>query len=221
VIRMQLAHAAWVPAGPGPHPTIFAFHGFGSNAFDLLGLAPHLLGGHALVIAAQGPDVVALDAPGGARVVGFGWFPLTLTNPPTPLAVAQAVLAARDFVEEVRGRYPVDPARTAALDISQGGAIAYALALPDPARWRALVALSSWLPDDLARTLPPVDRSTLAAWVQHGTRDEVITVARGTASAEKLRTMGIATAYREYDMAHEVNAQSLAELDAWLCTQLA
>jgi phospholipase/carboxylesterase len=217
---MHLAHAAWVPAGAGPHPTVFAFHGFGSNALDLLALAPHLLGGRALVIAGQGPDDVALDAPGGARVVGFGWFPLTLTSPPTPLSVAQAVLAARDFVEEASGRYPVDPARTAVLGFSQGGVIAYALALSDPGRWRALVALSSWLPDELARTLPAADRSQLTAWVQHGTRDEVITVARGRTSAEKLREMGVHTAYREYEMAHEVSGQSLVDLDAWLRTQL-
>jgi phospholipase/carboxylesterase len=219
---MKLAHATWVPPGTGPYPTIFALHGFGSNALDLLGLAPHLLGGRALVIAPQGPDDVTIDAPGGAQIVGHGWFPLTLTRPPTPLAVAQAVMTARDFVEEATARYPVDPARTVALGFSQGGVIAYALALSDPRRFRALAALSSWLPDDLARTLPSLDRSTLAAWIQHGTRDEVITVGRGRSSAETLRELGVAhVTYREYEMAHEVDAKSLAELDAWLGAQLA
>ena len=82
------------------------------------------------------------------------------------------------------------------------------------------MALSSWLPDDLARSLPEVDRSSLAAWVQHGTRDEVINVSRGKSSAEKLRAMGVHTVYREYDMTHEVSAQSVVELDAWLGAQL-
>lgn len=217
---MRLLHATHVPAGAGPFPTIFAFHGFGSNALDLLGLAPHLLGGKALVIAPQGPDDVRLDAPGGAQVVGYGWFPLTLTNPPTPLAVAQAVMAARDFVDEASARYPVDPARTIALGFSQGGVITYALALSDPQRFRGLAALSSWLPDDLAKTLPQVDRTRLAAWIQHGTRDEVITVGRGRTSAEKLRSLGMQVTYREYDMAHEVSAQSMVDLDVWLTSRL-
>lgn len=217
---MRLTHAAYVPAGAGPHPTIFAFHGFGSNALDLLGLAPHLLGGRALVIAPQGPDAVALDGPGGGRVVGYGWFPLTLVNRPTPLSVAQAVVTAREFVDEVIDRYPIDRTRTAVLGFSQGAVLAYALALSAPDRYRALVALSSWLPDDLARNLPQVDRSGLAAWVQHGTRDEIVTVARGRTSAEKLRELGVQTMYREYEMAHEISAQSLAELDAWLATRL-
>lgn len=218
----MLAHATHVPSGDGPFPTIFALHGFGSNALDLLGLAPLLLGGRALVIAPQGPDEVRLDAPGGAQVAGYGWFPLVPGDPRArdPKAAAEAVVAARAFVEQASTRYPVDPTRTAVLGFSQGGVIAYALALSQPRRFRALAALSSWLPDDLARSLPEVDRSQLAAWVQHGTRDEVINVSRGKSSAEKVRAMGVHTVYREYDMTHEVSARSVVELDGWLSTQL-
>jgi phospholipase/carboxylesterase len=218
---MKLVHATWVPSGPGPHPAVFALHGFGSNALDLLGLAPHLLGGRALVIAPQGPEDVALDVPGGARVVGHGWFPLTLTSPPTPLSVAQAVMAAREFVEQASARHPIDRERTAVLGFSQGGVIAYALALSDPQRFRALAALSSWLPDELARSLPSGDRTRLAAWVQHGTQDEVITPGRGRSSVETLRALGVHdVTHREYDMAHEVSPTSLADLDAWLRARL-
>lgn len=219
---MRLAHATHVPPGDGPFPTIFALHGFGSNALDLLGLAPLLLGGQALVIAPQGPDEVRLDAPGGAQVAGYGWFPLVPGDPRArdPRAVAQAIAAARDFVEQASARYPVDPTRTAVLGFSQGGVIAYALALSEPQRFRALAALSSWLPDDLARSLPSVDRSGLAVWIHHGTRDEVINVARGRESAAKVRDMGAATTFREYDMAHEVSARSIVDLDAWLGAQL-
>jgi phospholipase/carboxylesterase len=213
---MKLAHTVYEPKGPGPHPTIFALHGYGSNSLDLLGLAPHLAGGRFLVIAPQGPDEVALDLPMSGGAKGYGWFPLTIANPPTPLSVAEGVGVARDFVDEACARYPVDPGRLVALGFSQGGVIAYALALADPARWKALVALSSWLSDDLVKVLPQCDRRGLQAWVQHGTSDEVITVARGRASAERLRELGVAPTYREYDMGHEVSPRSLTELSRWL-----
>jgi hypothetical protein len=37
-LRMDLVHAAFEPSGDGPHPTIIAMHGWGSNALDLMGL---------------------------------------------------------------------------------------------------------------------------------------------------------------------------------------
>lgn len=215
---MKLAHAVFHPSGPGPHPTIVALHGFGSNALELLGLAPHLSGGRFLMIAPQGPTPVALDIAGGTShpAMGYGWFPLTLAEPPTPQSVAEGIAAARDFVDLVLARYPVDPSRVVVLGFSQGGVIAYALALSDPARYRALVALSSWLSDDLQRALPAVDRSRLDTWVSHGRADEVVMVERGRTSADRLRSLGARVTYREYDMAHEIAVRSLIELSTWL-----
>ena len=51
---MELLHTAHVPAGDGPFPTLVALHGWGASAHDLLGLAPWLLGGEALVLCPQG-----------------------------------------------------------------------------------------------------------------------------------------------------------------------
>lgn len=220
---MTLTHALHVPSGRGPHPTIFAFHGFGSNAFDLLGLAPDLLGGRALMIAPQGPEDVRLDAIAGAPVAGYGWFPLLPGDPRARdrQAPARAIALARDFVDAASRQYPVDPARTIALGFSQGGVIAYGLALAQPERFRGVAALSSWLRDEMVAALPKADRSALAALIQHGTRDETITVSRGRDSADKLRALGVQTTYREYEMGHEVSAQSVLDLDAWLTAQLA
>ena len=36
---MEIMHTAHIPAGPGPHPTVLALHGWGANSHDLLGLA--------------------------------------------------------------------------------------------------------------------------------------------------------------------------------------
>jgi phospholipase/carboxylesterase len=217
---MKLAHAVYRPPGDGPFPTIVAFHGYGSNALDLLSLAPFFLHGQALVIAPQGPDPVSAGPPGSGAPQGFGWFPLTLVRPPTPLDVAQAVTGAREFLDAAVERYPVDRKRLVVLGFSQGGVIAYALALSAPERFRALVALSSWLPDDLANALPQVDRSSLQTWIAHGRHDEIIMVARGRSSAERVRAMGAPVTYREYDMGHEVSGPSLTELIRWLDERL-
>lgn len=216
---MKLAHATWQPTGEGPFPTLVVLHGYGSNALDLLSLAPHLCGGRLLVVAPQGPDPVSLGAPGSGAPLGWAWFPLGAT-PPSPLSVANAVAGARTFVDEALARLPVDRDRTAILGFSQGGVIAYALALAAPARWRALAALSTWLPADLANSMPAADRSRLATLVQHGTGDEMIDVERARESIATLRSLGVEVESREYAMGHEVNARSLSDLSAWLDERL-
>lgn len=210
---MNLLHTLHEPAGDGPHPTILVLHGFGANAHDLLGLAPHLLGGRALVIAPQGPLEVPLDPQG--RLKGYAWFPLTLAQPPTAADVSRGIASAREFLDAAVERYPVDTERLALLGFSQGGVVAMALALGNPERFKALAALSTWLPDDMNASLT-ADASKLPVWMQHGTKDEVIAVTRARDSRAKLEGRGVPLTYKEYEMGHEISVDSLRDLVAWL-----
>ena len=214
---MNLLHTLHQPAGDGPHPTIFVHHGFGANAHDLLGLAPHLLGGRALVIAPQAPLEVPLDPQG--RLKGYAWFPLTLAKPPTADDVNHGVTAAREFLDAAIARYPVDQKRIGLLGFSQGGLVSYALALNAPQRFKTLAVLSSWLPDDMNSALSG-DTSQLPTWVQHGTKDEVIAVNRGRDSHQKLQARNTPVTYREYEMGHEISAESLRDLVGFLSENL-
>ncbi len=208
---MELLHTVYEPAGEGPHPTVIAFHGWGANAMDLLGLAPYLAGGRVLVLCPQGPVTVPLGP-----MDGYGWFPLTMGGPPDAGAFADGVGAARRFIREAVLRYPVDQKHLALLGFSQGGAIAYALGLAEPEHFATMVALSTWLPATLAEALPAVPRQHLPTLVHHGAQDEVIDVARGRESVELLRTLNVPVTYREFGMGHEINADSLADFSTWL-----
>ncbi|MGH3055462.1 MAG: alpha/beta hydrolase, partial [Gaiellaceae bacterium] len=208
---MQLVHTVYEPAGDGPHPTIVALHGWGANAMDLLGLAPYLVNGEFLVVCPQGQVEVPLGP-----TVGYGWFPLTMGAPPDPGEFAAGVDAARHFIDTVVRRYPVDTNKLVVLGFSQGGVIAYALALAAPERFAGLVALSSWFPTSVAQALPPRNRERLATLVHHGSRDDLIDIARGRESVENLRRLQVPVTFREFEMGHELNADSLAHLSDWL-----
>jgi phospholipase/carboxylesterase len=208
---MHLLHALYEPAGEGPHPTILALHGWGANAMDLLGLAPYLAGGRFLVLCPQG----AVEVPLGP-MTGYGWFPLTLGAPPDAVALAAGVDDARRFLDAALQRYPIAADKFVVLGFSQGGVIAYALALAEPERFAGLVALSSWLPGSVAEELPPRSRQRLPTLVHHGTRDELIDVGRGRESVETLRRLQAPVTYREFEMGHEINAESLQHLSDWL-----
>ena len=210
---MQLVHAIFEPSGDGPHPTIIALHGWGANAQDLLGLAPHLCDGRFLVICPQGP----LEVPLGPTAVGYGWFPLTMGGP----ANVPAILSARDqlraFLDSALKRYPMDRRKSVVLGFSQGGVLCYGLALSQPERFAAFVALSSWLSNELVAVFSTKETIGLPpALVQHGSADDLIQVERARESVESLRTLRAPVTYREYDMGHEIIPQSLADLSAWL-----
>ncbi|MCC6847891.1 MAG: alpha/beta fold hydrolase [Deltaproteobacteria bacterium] len=211
---MDLAHTLYEPEGDGPHPTIVALHGWGASAFDLMGLAPYFGGGRFQVICPQGPLEVPL---GMAGAVGFGWFPLSATQPAIEGPVEDAAARLERFLETVLARYAVDRRKLVLLGFSQGGVLAYRLALAAPRRFAGLVALSSWLPPQMAAALPAAEgRDELPTLVQHGTADEIIAVARAQQSIETLRTLRVPASYREYDMGHEISAESLADLSQWL-----
>jgi phospholipase/carboxylesterase len=132
-----------------------------------------------------------------------------------------AIVSARDelraFLDSALERYPIDRKKVVALGFSQGGVMAYGLALAEPARFAGMAVLSSWLPKELlsafaqgeSKPLPPI-------LVQHGSLDELVEIGRARDSIETLRSLKAQVTYREYDMAHEISPKSLGDLTAWL-----
>ena len=210
---MELIHTLYEPQGKGPYPTVLTLHGRGANALDLLGLAPYLGSGRFLVICPQGP----LETPIGPNATGYAWYPMSMGGSPD----VEAILASREKLQQFLGecleRYPIDSQRLAVLGFSQGGVMAYSLALANPERFAALIALSSWLPPELVARLSLGDSArSLPILVQHGTQDSMIEVERARHSAEILRQARIPLTYREYEMGHEIRPKGLSDLSAWL-----
>ena len=210
---MNLIHTLYQPAGPGPFPTILTLHGRGANAFDLLGLAPYLCGGKFMMICPQGP----LETPIGPEAVGYAWYPMSMGGSPDVDAILSSQKKLLAFLDECLKSYPIDPEKLALLGFSQGGVMAYSIALPNPERFAALAVLSSWLPKELLPQLNVKDSvQSLPTLVQHGTQDPMIEVERARSSVEMLRQLRLPLSYREYDIGHEIRPSSLVHLSSWL-----
>jgi phospholipase/carboxylesterase len=210
---MNLLYTAHVPAGDGPFPAVIALHGWGAGAHDLLGLAPLLFDGQAVVLCPQGTVAV----PFGGGQYGYGWFPLRPNEPTDVEAFRRAADSLTEFVGEALGRYPIDSRRVVVVGFSQGGMMAYHQALSDPSRYAGLVALSSWFPPPLVEELPKLpEHEGFPVLVLHGTRDDRIEVERARESREALRPYGVAMTYREFDMGHEIRPDALKVVLQWL-----
>ncbi|HKY07553.1 MAG TPA: alpha/beta hydrolase-fold protein [Candidatus Binatia bacterium] len=210
---MELVHTLYQPAGAGPFPTILTLHGRGANAFDLLGLAPHLARGRFMMICPQAP----LETPIGPEAVGYAWYPMSKGSVPDVEAMLSSRRKLQAFLDRCLDAYPIDRKKLAVLGFSQGGVMSYSLALPNPERFAALAVLSSWLPKELLPRLNVTNKvESLPTLVQHGTQDPMIQVERARSSVEMLRQLRISPIFREYPMGHEISARSLADLSAWL-----
>jgi phospholipase/carboxylesterase len=215
---VNLIHTIYQPPGEGPFPTILTLHGRGANAFDLLGLAPYLCGGKFLIICPQAP----LETPIGPEAVGYAWYSMSLGGPPDVQGMLSSQQLLRNFLDECFERYAIDLTKLVVLGFSQGGVMAYSLALANPARFAALAVLSSWLPPELEALLNVSDKvQALPTLVHHGTQDPTIEVQRARSSVERLRELKVPLTFREYEMGHEIRPRSLSDLSAWLKETLA
>jgi phospholipase/carboxylesterase len=210
---VELLYTAHVPAGDGPFPTVFLLHGWGASAHDLIGLAPILHGGRALVLCPQGP--IALQP--GPGMIGYGWFPLSSGRPPDPAAIRAAQGLIERFIDDACKNYPVDRRKLVLAGFSQGGFMAYQIALADPARFAALLALSSWLPAEFAEPIAPQPaHASLQTLVIHGTKDPMVPIDRAYASRDALLRLTVPTVFREYEMGHEIRPEALRAIVDWL-----
>jgi len=210
---VNLIHTIYEPSGAGPHPTILTLHGRGANAFDLLGLAPYLCNGKFLMICPQGP----LETPIGPGAFGYAWYPMSMGVPPDIGAILSSREKLQQFLDACMKRYPIDTKKLVVLGFSQGGVMAYSLALSNPERFAGLAVLSSWLPKELIPELSIKEAvQSLPTIVQHGSQDQMIEVQRARDSVEQLRVLRVPLTYREYDMGHEITPRGLTDLSAWL-----
>ncbi|MCA9561309.1 MAG: alpha/beta fold hydrolase [Myxococcales bacterium] len=194
-----------------------AIHGWGASAHDLLGLAPLLADGQALVLCPQGPVTV----PVGPGQMGYGWFPLRPSTPVNPVEFAQGSVALRSFVDQALRVYPADLQRVVLLGFSQGGLMGFDLALRQPQRFRGLAALATWFPEELAAALPRSEETRGLPVLQiHGRQDPLIELTRAHEGRDRLADFGVEMTYREFDMGHELRPAAVDALRSWLAERL-
>ncbi len=125
------------PAGAGPWPTLVHYHGyswFRGGAHEYLAWAAQGYASLAIDMPGQSPES---EDPGGPGTAGSGWMTRGILDPQTYYYRAAYATAVRalDVVAELPG---ADPARIGVRGVSQGGALALAVAALDA---RPLVSL--------------------------------------------------------------------------------
>ena len=212
---MSFVHNVWTPTEPAA--TLIALHGHGAHCQDLAPLAPLICDGRLRVICPQAE--FRLEMGGWAPQAAYTWFERGADDKPIAGELTRVGDALLEFIDRCIGQYGCDPSRMGLMGFSQGGFLAYRLALQEPARWRGAAMLSTWLSDEaLGESAAAADG--LPMLVQHGSSDPLVAVERGRESRDRLAELGISVDYREYPMQHEIGRESLHDLSAFLARHL-
>lgn len=191
-------------------------HGYGANEYDLMGL-----------VDALDPrfTVISVRAPLSLGNSGYAWFPLSFTDEgikvlDTKSAIQSRALILR-FLDEVVAHYAINPKQIILMGFSQGSSMAYSIALTEPHRLSAMVAMSGRLPDErLLKLASPEQLIHLSVFVSHGIYDQILSIQNGRESAARLRELQVKVTYKEYPMAHQISPECLSDISLWLTERL-
>ena len=213
---LSLHHIIQEPGTPEEHPPLLLLlHGVGSNERDLMALAPYL-DNRFFVISARAPITLG---PGS-----YGWYRVTFTEEGPvyqPGAPRNSFHQLSTFIDEAVAAYSLDAGRVYVMGFSQGGAMTYSLTLTVPDKLAGSVIMSGRTIAEAEEEMAPRERfNNLPVLVVHGTRDNVLPISNGHELQVKLSQLPVDLTYKEYNMAHEVNGESLNDISAWLKARL-
>ena len=114
----------------------------------------------------------------------------------------------------------VKPEHIVIAGFSQGGAVAYHVALGYPERLAGLMTLSTYLAtnDNISYSTANKDMPIL---IEHGTHDPVVPAILGEQAKQLLSEKGYNVAYHTYPMAHQVCMPQIQNIGKWLNKVLA
>jgi len=214
--QLSLTHLVKYPASHNEnsirkYPTILGLHGRGSNEEDLIGLAPYL------------PEEFLWISPRGTFSLGpdaYEWFQITQIGKPDPIRLANALKTIDQLIDEVLRVYPADKDKLYLLGFSQGTIVSLSYTLTQPQRVAGVIAQSGYIPHESGLQIDQAGVRNKPFLLIHGIQDTMLPVDWARRSRDTLQNLEAEVEYHEFNMGHQVTAESLNVISSWLEKQL-
>jgi len=218
----DLLRAVEIETGGAVRSAIVWMHGLGADGHDFEPIVPHL------GLKDRGVRFVFPHAPRRAVTINGGllmpaWFDVRSQDFGADIdasGIRASVVQVEALIarEKERG---VPAGRILLAGFSQGGVIALCTALRHPERLAGVMGLSTFL---TAEALVEGDLSAanagLPVFMGHGDEDPMIPIAWAEAARDRLLALGHPVAWKSYPMAHQVCAEEIADIAAWIRERL-
>jgi phospholipase/carboxylesterase len=212
-----------VETGPSPRASVIWLHGLGADGHDFEPLVPALALPAALPVRFVFPHAPMRPVTINGGMVMRAWYDIRPEGGERREDAA-GVREAQARVETLIGRERargIAAGRMVLAGFSQGGAMALHTGLRHAEGLAGVLALSCFLPvaDTLAGEASPANRD-VPIFMAHGTRDDIIPLARARRARDVLQGLGYGVQWHEYPMPHSVSDTEVADLSRWLRTVL-
>ena len=210
------------PANKAINRAVIWLHGLGASGHDFEPVVPQLGLDADMAVRFIFPHAPNRPVTINGGMVMPAWYDILEMSLERKVDVNQIEESAQQ-IEDLMAREVergVKPEHIVIAGFSQGGAVAYHVALGYPERLAGLMTLSTYLAtnDNISYSDANKDMPIL---IEHGTHDPVVPAILGEQAKQLLSEKGYNVAYHTYPMAHQVCMPQIQNIGKWLNKVLA
>ena len=199
--------------------SIIWLHGLGADGHDFEPIIPQLRLPDTAAIRFIFPHPPSIPVTINDGMVMPAWYDIVDMSMDQHIDQDQIMQAAEWIKELIKQETDrgIESQRIIIAGFSQGGAVAYEVALTYPEPLAGLMALSTYLHahEHLSEevSFASID---VPIFMAHGRADPMIPIARAVTSREAMAALNYQIQWHEYAMGHQVCPEEIADIAAWL-----
>jgi phospholipase/carboxylesterase len=196
-------------------------HGLGADGNDFRDVIPALNLPSSLAIRFIFPNAPKLAVTINGGLVMPAWYDILAMDIDRTIDTEQLTHSAKlvgEFISRELER-GISCERIIIAGFSQGGAVAYELALSYPKRLGGLMAFSTYFATKETINLNAINQD-MPILIAHGTNDNVVPCILGEQANTLLIEKKYSTEYKTYPMEHSLSIEQIHDVSAWLQARL-
>jgi phospholipase/carboxylesterase len=201
--------------------SVIWMHGLGADGNDFRDVIPALNLPSTLAIRFIFPNAPKLPVTINNGAVMPAWYDILAMDIDRTIDTGQLTNSSTlvgEFVSRELER-GIASERIIIAGFSQGGAVAYELALSHPRRLGGLMAFSTYFATKATIELNPINQD-LPILIAHGTNDNVVPRLLGEQANRLLKDKNYLTEYKTYPMEHSLCIEQINDVSTWLQARL-
>lgn len=206
-----------------PRHAIIWLHGLGADGNDFAPIVPELIGHDWPPLRFVFPHAPVRPITINNGMSMRAWYDIrgmAIADKQDEVGIRASIAQVDELIarEAERG---IPAERILLAGFSQGGAIALTGGVRHAAKLAGIIALSTYLPlEEKTAGERSAANAGLPIFFGHGSFDPVVPQALGAAGCEALKELGYEVAWHSYPMAHQVCAEEIEDLRAWIAASL-